>query len=201
MPFSLKSKLFWLQFLALSIWPRLSPALNPVAAVTAAEKIDEVLDTGEAAIDLMYDSSIDESLVQELESNVKRLEKINRGIKDTKYVSEQVKELSEFDLSRSKSMAEKMRYLSSKIKHGKRVSNLLSGGKVRPAMLQVEQVKLSYRMLDELRNIRLYELNKMIEERERKVQTQIIFEKVLKEESQNRRTKWQAFRAKKGQRL
>lgn len=172
---------------------------NPVAAMAAVQTIDEAMDTTDAAIDLAQETGVDEDLIREAEANVQRLEKLNSGIKKANYISEEIKSFSDFDLSRSKSFASKLRQLTNKARQGKRLMTMITGQK-QSSGLQVEAVKVNFRMLDELRNIRLAEFNRYMLEREQDFEARKAIEKVLQEESKARERKWSLYKKKTGSR-
>ena len=172
---------------------------NPVAAMAATQAIENAADTADATIDLAQEAMVDEDLIREAEANVKRLEKLNANIRDTHGMSQELKSFSDFDLSRSKTLAGKLRQVVSKTRQGKRLFSLF-GGKSQNSAIQVENVKLNYRILDELRNIRLTEFSRHIEEQESRVKFQLAVERILKEEEVQRRKTWSIIRAKGQQR-
>lgn len=193
----------------ISIGARNSFAFDPFSAISGAQSlgnfmsgsgIDGALDLGDALADLMKEAEVDESLIREMDNNVKRLEELNSKVRELGHVSGEVQSLFVFDLARSKSLASKLRNITGKIRQGKRVYSLLKGlgGKQGAAAIQIEQVRLNYRVLDELRNIRLTQFNQYLEERERRANLQAGLEKTLEEEKSYRAARLSEFESKKG---
>lgn len=197
--------------MAMILWivPFHSQGFDPISAMAAVQtvegvidqgsQIDDAIDLAESVSDLANESAVSEDLVKESDNFVKRLENLNNQINESKHFSSELKDLTNFDLSRSKSLASKLKTVSRKIKQGKRIYNFLSGkkGSQSPG-LQIEQIRINQRMLDELQNIRIGQLNGYLEDKENKVQLQVSLENSLKEEEAYYQKRLRAFRSKRG---
>ncbi|MFN9066183.1 MAG: hypothetical protein ACK5V3_03070, partial [Bdellovibrionales bacterium] len=86
--------------------------LSPMTSVIETTSMDEALDLSDAVIDLMDESGVNESTLQELESHVKRLESLKSQINDINYIGSEFRSFTDFDLSRSKSLSQKLRTIS-----------------------------------------------------------------------------------------
>lgn len=158
--------------------------LSPMTSVIETTSVDEALDLSDAVVDLMDESEVNEATIEELESHVKRLEAVKSQINEINYIGSEFRSFTEFDLSRSKSLAQKLRTISRKIRQGKRISQFFSKktGKTSTASLQVEQIRVNYQLLDEMRNLRIAQFNQYLEEKERKIRLQAALEEALKTE-------------------
>lgn len=171
----------------------LTAGLGLDAADKLMEGVEEAADMGEAMTDLMQESEVDENLVREMEANVKRLEEVQAQYRSMKSTSRDVQDFLDFDLSRSKTLASKVRKVASKIRQGRRLVGMFSK-KGQSTALQIEQVKLNYRILDEMRNMRLQAFNAYLEDKERKAKFASAMEKSLEEEKKFREEKFRNFK-------
>lgn len=197
--------------LTMVLWivPFQSQGFDPISAMAAVQTVEGVLDQGsqiddaidlaESVGELANESAVSEDLVKESDNFVKRLESINNQINESKHFSSELKDLTNFDLSRSRTLASKLKSVSRKIKQGKRIYNYLSGkkGSQSPG-LQIEQIRINQRMLDELQNMRIGQFNSYLEDKENKVQLQVSLENSLKEEEAYYQKRLRSFRAKRG---
>lgn len=151
---------------------------------SALDSAGEAADMGEAMLDLMNESEVDESLVKEMEANVKRLEELQSTLRNAKSTSQDLQNFLDFDLSRSKTLASKVRNVASKMRQGKRLLGMFNK-KTAQTGLQIESVRLNYRILDELRNIRLQEFSRYFQEKEKDARLRVAIEKTLKEEQKH----------------
>lgn len=163
-----------------------------------ADKIDSTIDLVDAINDLANESALNPDLINESEALVKRLEKLNSQVAQTKYTTSEIKDFLNFDLSRSKDLAGKLRNLSQKIRQGKRLQSMILGKKNPSPALQIEQVRINKRILDELQNMRITQLNQYLEDKEQKVRLQVSLENSLKEEEANYQKRFKVFRSRKG---
>jgi hypothetical protein len=170
--------------------------LSPVTSVIETSSVDEALDFSDAVVDLMDESGVSESTVQELESHVKRLEAVKSQINEINYIGSEFRSFTDFDLNRSKSLAQKLRTISRKIKQGKRITQFFSKktGKTSSASLQIEQIRVNYQILDEMRNLRISQFNQYLEEKERKIKLQAALEEALKTEHKEIKTQLSKFK-------
>lgn len=183
-------------------------AFDPVTAMATVQTVDSVfnhashidsaVELGEAINDLANESAVNPDLIRESEDIVKRLENLNSKISQTRQASNEIKDLLNFDLSRSKDLAGKLRNISQKIRQGKRLYSLIKGKGNSGPGLQIEQIRINQRILDELQNIRIGQFNQYLEDKERKVQLQVSLESSLKEEESNYQKRLKAFRSRRG---
>lgn len=183
-------------------------AFDPITAMASVQTFDSVMggmqsmdsaiELGEAINDLASESAVNPELIRESEGFVKRLENLNSQISETRQTSNDLKELLNFDLSRSKDLAGKLRQVSQKLRQGKRLFKLLSGKKSDGPGLQIEQIRINQRILDELQNMRIGQFNQYLEDKERKVQMQVSLENSIKEEESNYQKRLKSFRSRRG---
>lgn len=208
MPRNLKNARSYLICLV-SLTPILAQSFDPLTAMAgmqAAEgildqgsKVDDAVELTESIGELASETEVSADLVKESENTIKRLEGINSQISESKYFTSEARDLASFDLSRSKTLASRLKKVSQKIRQGKRIYGFLSGKKgAQNTGLQIEQIRINQRMLDELQNMRIGQFNEYLENKEHKIQLQVSLENSLKEEEQNYQKRLRNFRSKRG---
>ena len=143
---------------------------------TTAETFDEL---GGLGSDLGYESDSGE-----LDSKVKKLEKLNSELRDLKWTHEDLKYTLDSDINNTKSLSQKIRQMRKLISISRKLAGtfgLKTKGSDRIATLQ--QVKISSLALDELQAMRKIQLLAYLEDKTRIAKQDIYLSRIVSEEN------------------
>jgi len=160
-------------------------------------KTEDVMDLTDAARDLSDEMNVSEEMTEELDTQARRLEEVDRNLSKVKSTDRATRDFLRFDIHRAKTLAGKLRMVSRKIREGRAILNLFNGGSSKKAAikLQVEEIKISQRLLDETRSLRLMMMNEYLMEQERDARLKIKMQEILESESRYKSQKkkhWQS---------
>jgi len=148
-------------------------------------KTEDVMDLTDAARDLSDEMNVSEEMTEELDTQARRLEEVDRNLSKVKSTDRATRDFLRFDIHRAKTLAQKLRLLGRKIREGRAILNLFNGGSAKKATLklQVEEIKISQRLLEETRSLRLMMMNEYLMEQERDARLKIKMQEILESES------------------
>lgn len=153
------------------------------------DKIDELADAGFAVSDLLSELEIDPETDQEIEAQVRRLEELERQMRELRVSRKEIVGLVTADFARSQTFQAKVRRLRDMIRTTKRVAALLGlRPKAGEKALKVQETRLQYMILDELMAIRRMQFEEALNSREARARYQLAVSKVLDEEGARIRT-------------
>jgi hypothetical protein len=147
------------------------------------EKVDELADAGFAVSDLLEELEIDPETDQEIETQVKRLEELDRKSRELRSAGRDVRSLTSHDLLRSKNFATRIKRVRDMIRTTKRLSVLMGlRPKASEKALRIQDARLQYMILDELMAIRRMQFESSLENKEQRAKYQLALGQVLEEE-------------------
>lgn len=153
------------------------------------DKIDELADAGFAVSDLLTELDIDPETDQEIEEQVRRLELLERQMRELRISRKELSGLITSDFARAQTFQSKVRRLREMIRTTKRVAALLGlRPKAGEKALKVQETRLQYMILDELMAIRRMQFEEALNSKESRAKFQLSIAKVLDEEGAKSRT-------------
>lgn len=172
-----------------------SHAFDPFTAMASKEAVSSIIG-GADEIQSGFDTFTDlaEALgttAEDLEEAKKvssKFEDLYQQARKSQYASQELRSALKFDWTRSKSFLSQVRGLSRSIGQTKKLVGLLNGKTQTGGSQGRESTLLSARIAQELRSIRLTEINRYQSEVSQDLAFQLALEKVLEEERQRSRS-------------
>ncbi|MDG0816483.1 hypothetical protein [Bdellovibrio svalbardensis] len=145
--------------------------------------IDETIGVGFALSDLLGELDVSPESEEEVRKAVGELEKLNSRVGEVNANSREVHQLLQADLSRAKSLQEKLRAIKTMIAASKRIAEVMGfRPKAGSYAAQVQQLKINSMILDELQAIRRQMFLSSLEERQNKARRSILLESIVEQE-------------------